>query len=447
MKLTYLTSASVIIEDQNVKILCDPWLVDGEFYGSWANYPPLSFSPEEFNNVDYIYISHIHPDHCSIKTLNKMNKDIPILIHNYGSKFLKNNIERLGYKVIEIDHNKRTHLKNNLHINILAADNCNPELCHKYFGCSIVEKNFGSTSIDTMSVVDNGQQVIVNTNDCPFSLAETSATVIKKKYTGIDMLLVGYSSASAYPQCFTISESDKIKAKNKIVHDYWSYAESYVNLLKPKVFLPFAGRYTLAGKKSILNSQRAVLELEDAYEYFTQHSKINQKENKCIILNSKSSFDLDTKQTSEVYTPIDKNEKQNYIDNTLSKRKYDFEYDDKPEIKEILALIPSCFDRYEKRRIELGFSSEMVIIIEITKEKFLLISANGNGYKIIKKNELNQFTKYVKISLDNRLLMRILSGPKNAHWNNAEIGSHLTFERNPNHYERGLYYCLSYFHT
>ena len=120
---------------------------------------------------------------------------------------------------------------------------------------------------------------------------------------------------------------------------------------------------------------------------------------------------------------------------------------ERKEIKEILALIPSCFERYEKRRIELGFSSEMVIIIEITKEKFLLISANGNGYKIIKKNELNRFTKYVKISLDNRLLMRILSGPKNAHWNNAEIGSHLTFERNPNHYERGLYYCLNYFHA
>ena len=29
MKVTYLTSASVIIEDHNVKILCDPWLVDG----------------------------------------------------------------------------------------------------------------------------------------------------------------------------------------------------------------------------------------------------------------------------------------------------------------------------------------------------------------------------------------------------------------------------------
>tara|TARA_B100000446_G_scaffold158083_1_gene155824 strand:- start:1414 stop:2757 length:1344 start_codon:yes stop_codon:yes gene_type:complete len=446
MKVTYLTSASVIIEDHNVKILCDPWLVDGEFYGSWAHYPPLSFNPEEFNDVNYIYISHIHPDHCSIKTLNRMNKDIPILIHSYQSKFLKNNIERLGYQVTEIPHNKRTNLKDNLHINILAADNCNPELCHKYFGCSTVEKNFGSTSIDSMFVVDNGQQVIVNTNDCPFPLAETSAATIKRKYEHIDMLLVGYSSASAYPQCFTISESDKIEAKNKIIQNYWSFAESYVNLFKPEFFLPFAGRYILAGKKSILNSQRAISELEDTYEYFTNNSKINQQENQCVILNSKSSFDLDTKQISEAYIPIDNNEKQNYIDNVLSKRKYDFEDDKEPEINQILDLIPSCYSRYEKRRNELGFSSEMVIIIGLTKEKFLSISANGNGYQFIKKNELDQFKKYVRISLDNKLLMRILSGPKNAHWNNAEIGSHLTFERKPDNYERGLYYCLSYFH-
>ena len=447
MKVTYLTSASVIIEDHNVKILCDPWLVDGEFYGSWAHYPPLSFNPEEFNDVNYIYISHIHPDHCSIKTLNRMNKDIPILIHSYQSKFLKSNIERLGYQVTEIPHNKRTNLKDNLYINILAADNCNPELCHKYFGCSTVEKNFGSTSIDSMFVVDNGQQVIVNTNDCPFPLAETTAATIKRKYEHIDMLLVGYSSASAYPQCFTISESDKIEAKNKIIQNYWSFAESYVNLFKPKFFLPFAGRYILAGKKSILNSQRAISELEDTYEYFTKNSKINQQENQCVILNSKSSFDLDTKQISEAYIPIDNNEKQNYVDNVLSKRKYDFEDDKEPEINQILEIIPSCYNRYEKRRNELGFSSEMVIIIGLTKEKFLSISANGNGYQFIKKNELDQFKKYVRISLDNRLLMRILSGPKNAHWNNAEIGSHLTFERKPDNYERGLYYCLSYFHS
>ena len=34
MNLTYLQSASVMIQDQDVKILCDPWLVDGAYLGS-----------------------------------------------------------------------------------------------------------------------------------------------------------------------------------------------------------------------------------------------------------------------------------------------------------------------------------------------------------------------------------------------------------------------------
>ena len=45
MKITYLNSASVLIEDKNVKILCDPWL-DGEevYFGSWGIYPPYDFN-------------------------------------------------------------------------------------------------------------------------------------------------------------------------------------------------------------------------------------------------------------------------------------------------------------------------------------------------------------------------------------------------------------------
>ena len=121
MKLTFLTSASVIIEDSNTKILTDPWFIDGEFYGSWAHYPPLDFSPKDYNNVDYIYISHIHPDHFSKKTLELMDKSIPIIIRDYRTKFLRDNIERLGFEVIEIKHNEKRHLKNNLSINILAA--------------------------------------------------------------------------------------------------------------------------------------------------------------------------------------------------------------------------------------------------------------------------------------------------------------------------------------
>ena len=44
MQITFHTSASVIIEDNGTKILTDPWFIDGEFYGSWAHYPPYDFN-------------------------------------------------------------------------------------------------------------------------------------------------------------------------------------------------------------------------------------------------------------------------------------------------------------------------------------------------------------------------------------------------------------------
>ena len=144
MNLTYLQSSAVMISNNDAKLLCDPWLVDGELYGSWSHYPPSKFKPEEFNDVDFIYLSHIHQDHFSQKTLSQMNKDIPIVIYNFESKSLKKGIEHLGFKVIELDHNKRTKLKDDFHITILSADNCNPELCNKYFGCTPLEKKIWS---------------------------------------------------------------------------------------------------------------------------------------------------------------------------------------------------------------------------------------------------------------------------------------------------------------
>ena len=107
MKVRNLKSACVSVETNNVKILMDPWLVDGEYYGSWYHYPKLEYDKEFFDSFDYIYVSHIHPDHFSKKTFEILNKEIPVLIHKFSSPFLKMNIERLGFNVVELAHNKK----------------------------------------------------------------------------------------------------------------------------------------------------------------------------------------------------------------------------------------------------------------------------------------------------------------------------------------------------
>ena len=77
----------------------------------------------------------------------------------------------------------------------------------------------------------------------------------------------------------------------------------------------------------------------------------------------------------------------------------------------------------------------------------LLLRSDGISPEIISQNEKNKFKKFLIIKTDYRLLLRLMRGPKFAHWNNAEIGSHLEFIRNPNVYERGLFYCLNFFHS
>lgn len=445
MKVTYIQSATVIVENKGTKILCDPWFTDGEYYGSWAQYPPYQFDSKFFQDIDYIYVSHIHPDHCSKKTLSLLNKKIPILIHKFPTDFLKKYLENCGFEVIELTHNKKTPLKNGLNINIIAADNCDPAICGNLFGCEMDKANLGTNQIDTLCVFDNEEEVIVNVNDCVYEMVKWFAPKIKEMYKNIDMLLVGYTGASAYPHCYELEKLELQKEAKKKEELRLNDAVNYIKLFEPKYFLPFAGRFVLAGKLVDLNSNRGEPELETAFNYLIE--KIDQRKSKGFLLNPNSTFDISSGKASEPFTPINLEQKSEYVKNTLSKIKFTYENENEIPINKIKELIPTAYDRFEKVRKKLNFTTETIILIEISKNELIKISCKGEGYKIINKEESKKIEKFIKLSLDNRLLYWILLGPQKAHWNNADIGSHIRWKRIPNIYERGLYYCLNFFHA
>tara|TARA_Y100000741_G_C18261871_1_gene560778 strand:+ start:2908 stop:4257 length:1350 start_codon:yes stop_codon:yes gene_type:complete len=445
LRVTYHNSAAVSIDDDETKILIDPWLTDGEYFGSWGIYPPYNFKPEEFNDVDYIYISHIHPDHCSTKTLSKLNKKIPVIIHSFPEKYFKKNIERLGFNVIEIENNTKMKIANDFSINILAADNCNPEVCGKLFGCSVLEPGYGTANIDTLAIFENKKEVIINTNDCPYEISEKTAKIISKQYENVDFLLVGYAGASSYPQCFNFSEvktkEEAEKKKIKRLND----AINYVKIFNPKFFMPFAGKYTLAGKNYFLNEQRGEPDLDFAVEYLTNN--IDQMKNKCVVLNSKESFDITTETCSKEYKKNNQKEKNDYIKNVLSKIKYSFELEPIPKDSSIEELLPMCYDRFNDLRKHISYETDTKIILKLNDNKSAIISCNGEGYEIQNNEQTKKIKKFIAMDLDNRLLYWLLQGPQKAHWNNAEIGSHIQFIRTPDIYERGLIHCWNYFYS
>ena len=445
MKVRYIKSACVVIESNDVKILTDPWIVDGEYYGSWCHFPKLEFDKDYFDSIDYIYISHIHPDHFSKKSFELLNKKIPVLIHQYASPFLKMNIERMGFKVTELPHNKRTELKNGVFINILAADNCNPELCAKFMGCGIIETKFKSTQIDSLCVIDDGEYTVLNTNDCPYDLAEEAINSMKNNYNKIDFLLVGYGGAGPYPQCFELSDEEREKAiKNKKIQ-FLNQGEKFINLVNPKFYMPFAGTYTLAGELSKLQNYRGVPELEEAQNYFDSSNQINHINSKSVLLNTYECFDLIIEKPSKTFIPLDKNEKTKYIKDVLSKRKFDYDNDNYSTKEELLELVALAYDRMNEKRDEINFSTDTNVLISLKDNSFVKISMDGSGFEIV--NKVDSLIPYVIYELDLKLLTRILKGPRYAHWNNAEIGSHIKFTRNPNKFERGLYHAMCFFHV
>ena len=97
MKFKFIGNAAGIFEgSKGTKILCDPWIVDGVFDGSWYHYPPLETKISDIQNVDAIYVSHIHPDHYDpifLKKILKKYRKTKIIIPNFERNYLYNRMK------------------------------------------------------------------------------------------------------------------------------------------------------------------------------------------------------------------------------------------------------------------------------------------------------------------------------------------------------------------
>jgi UDP-MurNAc hydroxylase len=451
MELEFVKSATVLVRDGDTEVLCDPWLIDGAYYGSWAHYPPVDFDPGEYSDVDYIYVSHIHPDHVHEETFERFDTDTPVIIHDFQFDFLKDNIERMGFDVIELQHDDRTHLDGDLHVNILAADNCNPEACGSYFGCDWLDDStdgYGSSQIDTIGVFDDGETTLVNINDCPFELSQPAGHRIVDQYGDIDHLLLPYTGAGPYPQCFAnLSEEEKRREANWKRQNYYQQAEDYIDLFEPTYYTPFAGTYILAGDLADRNEYRGVPARNDAAAYLERSANVDSDRHECVLLNSRTTFDIETGVQSEPFTPVDKEWLREYIETELSTRSFPYESADEPSLKELKAYVPEAYEHLETTRERVGFESGMDVVVPLTDGECVRLSMQGDGFEFLPEREATETKPFVKFDVDSRLLNWILQGPQYAHWNNASIGSHITYDRQPNTFERGTYYCMNFFHA
>ncbi len=438
MQIKLYRSSTVGIISGNFKLLADPWLTDGIYFGSWSHYPyyDLKSNLDEINSYNAIYISHIHQDHCDDNTLKLIRKDIPIYIHKFHSKALKFKLQNLGFKVHELENGKKFKLSETLNINIYAADNCNPDLCYKLWGCADLNVKDASQQVDTLALFDNNKEVILNLNDCPYDLAKSTFASIKKEYEKIDLLLTGYGGAGPYPQCFdNLNIKEKNREGEKKRNSFLNYAIKYIEEFKPDYYLPYAGTYTLTGKLSNLQNLRGVPTTDEAFSFlenYIDNDYLLRKKVKPAKINNDQLFDISLGESSQSYKKINVDEYQDYIDRVLSKRNLDYENDPFPSFDEIYDLCKKAHIRFVDKKLINSVKLQTEIYLKV-QERLIKISKNDSNLEVIKNIEGYNFDKkYIIYDLDMRLLKKLLMGPRFAHWSEAEGGSHVRYFRKPN---------------
>lgn len=447
MRVQYIQSACVVVEAQGVRVLCDPWLTDGAFYGSWFHYPTLKCTPEDFQDVDYIYISHVHPDHLDPGTLRRLPKSIPVLVHCYSEKFVLRTLEKLGFTdVREVGHRETMPLGSDFSLEILAADDCDPAVCGRFFGCRMPTPYTRTMQIDSMAVFHSDGHTIVNANDCHYALGRHNLDYVHSKNGEIDMLLVGYSGAGAYPQCFdNLSGEMKARKSADKRRQFLEQALDYVGHLRPRWFIPFAGQYVLGGRLAALNSHRGVPEIEDLPAELAPAVRERGLASEMVLLDPCESFDLDSGAASAVFHPPDSHGRQRYTETVLAAKLMAYEgemsipRDQWVDLTPRLAAAQARMHQYQQRY---EYFPQTNLYLDSGQEDLYSIPFDkGEVRRVPRGSECEPF---VRVGLDYTLLDMILN--RRAHWDNAEIGSHLRFFRSPDVYDRAVPFLMSRLH-
>lgn len=81
LKVSRILHAGYIFEFNETKIIFDP-IFENPFSRNCYAYPEIQFKVEEIRKLqlDAIFISHVHDDHCSLDSLNLLDRETPVFI-------------------------------------------------------------------------------------------------------------------------------------------------------------------------------------------------------------------------------------------------------------------------------------------------------------------------------------------------------------------------------
>ena len=111
MKLRLVSHASFIVDTIDTSIWCDPWLFGTAFNDSWELFPAPVWNDTWLKRIQFLWISHEHPDHFHIPTLKSLPPEfkerVTVLFQQNNSEKMFDAFRLLGFKhLLALPHRK-----------------------------------------------------------------------------------------------------------------------------------------------------------------------------------------------------------------------------------------------------------------------------------------------------------------------------------------------------
>ena len=263
MKFKHVGNATFCFETETTRILCDPWFNDGIFVGTWCHYPPVKHKVEDFLDVDYLYISHIHEDHFEVESLKKFRRDIPVICLDRTPNFVASRLKYLGF----------TNVK------------CCPEFESVDIDGKFRVTLFGAAADEMGELVDSSilfdfasEGVVFNANDNPPT--KQHLEYIKGYCAELMFALIPQGGGSAFPVMYdNLTLEEKKSAVSKNVSSLVQNFANGIEFLHPKYVMPVGGQFIVSGHSPLENRliSKPYLEEDGEKEYLKNNSESDVK--------------------------------------------------------------------------------------------------------------------------------------------------------------------------
>jgi L-ascorbate metabolism protein UlaG (beta-lactamase superfamily) len=435
--IKHYRNSFIDIHGPEVRVWMDPW-INNAFEGIWASAKPKSLEylkkSIKKNPIDYIYISHLHPDHFDIKFLkeitNFQNKKITFLIKNFIDQRLFTILNKNGVKftnIIKLKPYKTYNLSKSSKFIIL------PQISSS----SVFSKKNIYYDLDTSCIFIDRNVKVFNQVDNPYSLDDLKNVLKKLKNHNIensfDLSFLSYCGSSEYP-CSYLNINRK-KEKELIIKKNLQLFEKKFSVINSTNIVPAGGTYKFDGLFSKLNKYLTIPNFDEIKKFLNEKKvkKLLNSNNKYFIFEKKK-IKIRNNNYSDIFTSHKTFNKKNFTYNEKIKVGFNEKI-----IKEAIKNTEKNLDEKLKKKF---YNLKTEILFYIYDKQPISIK-NLKNYKYKVKHKILDKEGKVKLIVHVYYKTFLAFIEKKAVFNNLQ--QHCLYERSPNIYEPDAIFWLNYY--